>query len=207
MPRSKRSNQRWLNEWRKDPYVQQAWRSDYRSRASFKLLELNKKDQLLKPGHCVVDLGSTPGGWSQVASECVGKHGCIIASDILPMEAIAGVKFVQGDFTEELIYQSLLDSFHHKQVDLVMSDMAPNLSGIRVVDQMQSMYLVELALDFAVTVLKPGGNFLTKIFQGEGFDVYCQLLKKYFAKIFVRKPDASKDRSREVYLIGQCYRG
>lgn len=205
MPRSKRSSQRWLNEWRQDPYVKKSWRSDYRSRASFKLLELNERDHLLKAGSCVIDLGSSPGGWSQVAAECVGKNGKIIASDILSMLDIPGVQFLQGDFTEEPIYHAILNSLNANTADLVMSDMAPNLSGIRVVDQMKSMYLSELALNFALSALRKGGSFLVKTFQGEGFDQYCKELKKNFAQVLVRKPDASRDRSREVYLIGKSY--
>ena len=205
MGRSK-SSHRWLQEHFSDHYVQQAQQSGYRSRASFKLLELDKQDKLFAPGMQVVDLGAAPGGWSQVAVEKVGDRGRVIASDILPMDAIAGVTFIQGDFTENEVYESILSELGNLSADLVISDMAPNISGIRVSDQARAMYLTELALDLSCRVLKPNGSFLVKVFQGEGFDVYLKSMRAAFAKVVTRKPDASRPRSREVYLLGRGYK-
>lgn len=206
MARSKSSN-RWLDEHFKDPYVKQSQKDGYRSRASYKLVELDKKDKLFKPGMTVVDLGAAPGGWSQVAAERVGDRGKVLASDILPMDAIAGVEFIQGDFTEEAVLEQLLASLGENKADLVISDMAPNMSGMNAVDQPAAMYLVELALDMAHQVLKPGGHFVAKVFHGEGFDPLLQDTRNAFAKVAVRKPDASRARSREVYLVARGYKG
>ncbi|WP_027329972.1 23S rRNA (uridine(2552)-2'-O)-methyltransferase RlmE [Marinimicrobium agarilyticum] len=206
MARSKSSN-RWLDEHFKDPYVKQSQKDGYRSRASYKLVELDKKDKLFKPGMTVVDLGSAPGGWSQVAAERVGDHGKVLASDILPMDAVAGVTFIQGDFTEEAVLEQLLAGLGESKADLVISDMAPNMSGMNAVDQPAAMYLVELALDMARQVLKPGGHFVAKVFHGEGFDPLLQDTRNAFAKVAVRKPDASRARSREVYLVARGYKG
>lgn len=206
MARSKSSN-RWLDEHFKDAYVKQSQKDGYRSRASYKLLELDKKDKLLKPGMTVVDLGSAPGGWSQVAAERVGEKGTVLASDILDMDAIAGVAFIQGDFTEEAVLAQLLDALGEQKADLVISDMAPNMSGMNAVDQPAAIYLVELALDMAHQVLKPGGHFVAKVFHGEGFDPLLQATRDAFTKVVVRKPDASRARSREVYLVGRGFKG
>jgi 23S rRNA (uridine2552-2'-O)-methyltransferase len=173
----------------------------------FKLEELNSKDRLLRPGLCVVDLGAAPGGWSQFAAEKVGKSGRIIALDILPVEAMDGVTIIQGDFQEEAVLNQLLAALDGQPVDLVLSDMAPNMSGARAVDQPRAMYLAELALDTALQVLKPGGVFVTKLFMGEGFDEYQKEARNYFASLANRKPKASRDRSREVYLVGKGFKG
>ena len=198
-----KSSQQWLQEHNNDYYVKRAQEDGYRSRASYKLLEINKKDRLLKPSSVVVDLGSAPGGWSQVAAKLVGSKGKVIASDILQMESIAGVDFILGDFTDPDILQKILDLLEKDVVDLVISDMAPNMSGIRGVDQPKAMYLVELALDLACQILKPGGNFVVKVFHGEGFDQYMLELRKRFKRVVARKPEASRPRSREVYVVAK----
>ncbi len=205
MSRSKSSNQ-WLNEHFGDQYVKQSKDDGFRSRASYKLIEIQKKDKLIKPGMCVLDLGAAPGGWSQVAVNYVGDHGVVFASDILSMDSIAGVEFVQGDFTEQSVYDELLvkmGEYGHQGVDLVISDMAPNMSGMSEIDQPKAMHLVELALDMAVNVLKPNGNFVAKVFQGEGFDAYFKQVKEAFKSVSTRKPDSSRARSRECYLVGK----
>ncbi|ROQ18368.1 23S rRNA Um-2552 2'-O-methyltransferase [Marinimicrobium koreense] len=206
MARSKSSN-RWLDEHFSDPYVKQSQKDGYRSRASYKLIELDKKDKLIKPGMSVVDLGSAPGGWSQVAADRVGDKGMVLASDILPMDSIAGVEFIQGDFTEEAVLEQLLAALSGQKADLVISDMAPNMSGMNAVDQPAAIYLVELALDMARQVLKPGGHFVAKVFHGEGFDPLLQDTRDAFTKVAVRKPDASRARSREVYLVARGFKG
>ena len=206
MARSKSSN-RWLDEHFSDPYVKQSQKDGYRSRASYKLIELDKKDKLFKPGMSVVDLGSAPGGWSQVAADRVGDRGMVLASDILPMDSIAGVEFIQGDFTEEAVLEQLLAALGGQKADLVISDMAPNMSGMNAVDQPAAIYLVELALDMARQVLKPGGHFVAKVFHGEGFDPLLQDTRDAFSKVAVRKPDASRARSREVYLVARGFKG
>lgn len=206
MARSKSSG-RWLQEHFDDQYVQKAKDEGYRSRASFKLLELNAKDQLIKPGMTVVDLGSAPGGWSQVAAELVGDQGLVISSDILPMDSMAGVTFIQGDFTEESVYEKILEAIAGRPVDLVISDMAPNMSGMSSIDQPKAMYLVELALDLARQVLKPEGAFLAKVFQGEGFDALLAEMKQSFNKVQSRKPDSSRARSREIYQLCRGFKG
>tara|TARA_R110001592_G_scaffold340841_1_gene629440 strand:+ start:1155 stop:1772 length:618 start_codon:yes stop_codon:yes gene_type:complete len=200
MARSK-SSAGWLKEHFDDHYVKQSQIDGYRSRASYKLLEIQKKDKLFKQGMSVIDLGAAPGGWSQVAQELVGESGKVIASDILPMDALTDVVFVQGDFTDEKVFDELMSKIDGK-VDLVISDMAPNMSGNASVDIPNAMYLVELALDMARLTLKPNGAFIAKVFQGEGFDVLLAEMRKSFTKVYSRKPDASRARSREVYQIG-----
>lgn len=202
MGRSK-SSQRWLQEHNSDHYVKRAQQDGYRSRASYKLLELHKKDRLFKPGMTVVDLGAAPGGWSQVAVALVGDKGRVIASDILPMDSIAGVDFVEGDFTEESVLDEILELLEGQQADLVISDMAPNMSGMKAVDQPKAMYLIELALELACQILKPEGVFVAKVFHGEGFDDFLRDVKRRFQQVVTRKPDASRSRSREVYLVAR----
>ena len=205
MARSK-SSADWLKEHVDDIWVQKAQQDGYRTRASYKLIELDDKDKLIRPGSVVVDLGSAPGGWSQVVAQRVGEKGLVIASDILEMDAIADVTFIQGDFTTEEIYDQLVDVIDGRPVDLVISDMAPNMSGMSSIDQPGAMYLVELALDMARQVLKPNGSFVAKVFQGEGFDAYLADMKQSFAKVMIRKPKASLARSREVYIVAKGFR-
>ncbi|OLO10805.1 23S rRNA (uridine(2552)-2'-O)-methyltransferase [Chromohalobacter japonicus] len=202
-----KSSASWLKEHFDDRYVQRSWQDGYRSRASYKLLELDAKDALLKPGMTVIDLGAAPGGWSQIAADKVGAKGCVVASDLLEMDALAGVTFVQGDFTEMDVLERVLAALEGRRVDLVMSDMAPNMSGMAAIDQPQAMYLVELALDLARQTLSPGGRFLAKVFQGEGFDAYLKELRSSFRKVTTRKPEASRTRSREVYLLAEGFHG
>ncbi|MBZ9558285.1 MULTISPECIES: 23S rRNA (uridine(2552)-2'-O)-methyltransferase RlmE [Modicisalibacter] len=202
-----KSSAGWLKEHFDDPYVQRSWQDGYRSRASYKLLELDDKDRLFKPGLTVIDLGAAPGGWSQVAAERVGPGGLVIASDILEMDSLAGVSFVQGDFTEDAVLEAILAQLDGRPVDLIISDMAPNMSGMAAIDQPKAMYLVELALDLATQTLTPGGRLLTKVFQGEGFDDYLKALRDRFARVVTRKPGASRDRSREVYLLADGFKG
>ncbi|MCC2616520.1 23S rRNA (uridine(2552)-2'-O)-methyltransferase RlmE [Aestuariibacter halophilus] len=206
MARSKTSK-KWMDEHVNDPYVKKAQIDGYRSRASYKLIEINEKDKLYGPGSVVMDLGSAPGGWSQIVAPVVGDKGRVIASDILPMDSIIGVTFIQGDFTEASVYEEILDALGGDPVDTVISDMAPNLSGVKSTDQYGSMYLVELALDMARNVLKPGGSFCAKVFQGVGYDEYVKDVKSSFNKVIVRKPAASRPRSREVYLVGKGFKG
>ena len=206
MARSK-SSKGWLNEHFKDKYVQQSQQDGYRSRASYKLLEINKKDKLFKKNMTVIDLGSAPGGWSQVAAELVGDSGTVVASDILPMDGIAGVDFVQGDFTEAPVFEEIMNVMQGFKADLVISDMAPNMSGMVDVDQPRAMHLVELALDMAVNTLELGGGFVTKVFQGEGFDESLAVARKHFTRVVTRKPDASRARSREVYWVATGFKG
>ncbi|MEW5250009.1 23S rRNA (uridine(2552)-2'-O)-methyltransferase RlmE [Microbulbifer discodermiae] len=205
MGRSK-SSHRWLREHFNDPYVKRSQQQGYRSRASYKLQELQQKDRLIRPGMTVVDLGAAPGGWSQVAMELVGHKGRVLASDILSMDPLAGVEFVQGDFTEASVLDALLERLGEDRADLVISDMAPNMSGVRQVDQPASMYLVELALDLARQVLKPGGGFVAKVFQGEGFDELIRELRGGFSSVVTRKPGASRPRSREVYVVARGFK-
>ena len=206
MPRSKSSG-RWLKEHFSDPYVKQAQQKGYRSRAIFKLLEFQQRDKLFKPGMVVIDLGAAPGGWSQLAAEIVGESGRVIALDILPMDPIAGVECIQGDFQHAEVVTQLLQTLEKQRVDLVISDMAPNMSGVGVVDQARTVHLAELAFEFAQQVLKPGGNFLVKIFQGEGFEAYAAQLRQWFIRIYHRKPKASRLRSREIYLLAKGFKG
>ncbi|MEM8560601.1 MAG: 23S rRNA (uridine(2552)-2'-O)-methyltransferase RlmE [Pseudomonadota bacterium] len=206
MPKKRSSSKAWLKEHREDPFVQRALREGYRSRACYKLLEIQERDHLLRPGMTVVDLGSAPGGWSQVASELVGHSGRVIASDILPMDSIAGVEFVEGDFTEAEIFDAIIAAIGESPVSVLLSDMAPNMSGMNAVDQPRSIYLVELALEMSRDVLAPGGSFACKIFQGEGFDEVLKAVRRLFEKVATRKPKASRARSREVYLVAKGYR-
>jgi 23S rRNA (uridine2552-2'-O)-methyltransferase len=207
MAKKRSSSKAWLKEHRDDSYVQQALREGYRSRACYKLLELQDKDRLMRPGMTVLDLGSAPGGWSQVAADLVGHSGRVIASDILPMDGLAGVEFIQGDFTEDDVFEQILAAIGGNPVDLVVSDMAPNMSGVNALDQPRSMYLVELALDMARRVLAPGGSFVAKVFHGEGFEALLGETRDAFGKVLTRKPDASRARSREVYLVAKDFRG
>jgi 23S rRNA (uridine2552-2'-O)-methyltransferase len=207
MTRKKSSSKNWLREHRNDPYVLQAQKEGYRSRACYKLLEIQEKDHLIKHGMTVIDLGAAPGGWSQVAARLVGHGGRVIASDILPMDSLEDVEFIQGDFTEEAVFEQIMAAVDNQPVDLVISDMAPNMSGMNAVDQPRSMYLVELALDLACQVLKPGGSFLSKVFQGEGFDELLRDTRERFGKVLTRKPQASRPRSREVYLLAKDFKG
>lgn len=202
MARSK-SSKRWLQEHHSDPFVQQARREGYRSRAVYKLMELQEKDRLLRPGQFVIDLGAAPGGWSEYASHFVGEGGRLIAVDILPMDPIGDVDIIEGDFTEQAVFDRILDLIDHQPVDLVLSDMAPNMSGIESVDQPKSMYLVELAHDLAREVLGPKGGFVVKMFQGEGFDAMVRDFRQSYQSVRFRKPQASRPRSREVYAVCQ----
>ena len=195
------SSVRWMNEHLKDEFVKKAQKEGYRSRAAYKLLEIIDKNQIIKTGFKVLDLGAAPGGWSQVAIKIVGKTGQVIATDILPVESIANVEFLQGDFTEERIYNKLLSLTNKQKINVVLSDMAPNMSGQISIDQPKSMYLAELALDMATKVLSHNGHFVVKIFQGDGFDGFIQNSRKNFKKVIIRKPKASRPRSKEVYLI------
>jgi 23S rRNA (uridine2552-2'-O)-methyltransferase len=200
--RSKTSKQ-WLREHFNDEYVQRAQQEGYRSRAVYKLLEIQERDHLIKPGMTVVDLGAAPGGWTEIARNLVGRKGRVIATDILPMDPIEGVDFVLGDFRDDEVLQKLMKIIGDEPVDLVLSDMAPNMSGMDAVDQPRSMYLVELALDMARQVLKPGGDLLVKVFQGEGSEAYFRELRHEFQRLIIRKPKASRPRSREVYALAR----
>lgn len=206
MARSKTSD-RWLKEHFDDVWVKKSREDGYRSRASYKLIELDNKDRLFRPGQTVVDLGAAPGGWSQVAVERVGDSGTVVASDILEMNPIAGVAFVQGDFTEQSVLDELLDLLGDRRADVVISDMAPNMSGMAAVDIPNAMGLVELALDMAQQVLKPGGVFVAKVFQGEGFDALLAEMRKSFDTVVSRKPDSSRARSREIYQVCKGFKG
>src|SRR5262245_61998744 len=205
MARSK-SSHRWMQEHVNDPYVKQAQKDGYRSRSSYKLIELNEKDRLIRPGMLVLDLGSAPGGWSQVAGKLVGEKGRVIATDILPMDPVKNVDFIQGDFTEEAVFDQILTALEEAKPGLAMSDIAPNISGIDSADQGRSIYLVELALDMVRRVLKPKGNFVAKVFQGTGSDAYLKDVRRSFEKVSVRKPSASRPRSREVYLVAKGFK-
>ena len=200
MKPSKTSKQ-WMREHVNDPFVQLAQKDGYRSRAAYKLLEINEKDQLLKPGMVVVDLGATPGGWSQIAARIVGRSGLVVGLDLLPLDPLAGVEFILGDFQDDAVLAQLKNLLQGKSVGLVISDMAPNMSGIASADQARAMYLAELAMDFAVEQLEANGSFLVKVFQGEGFEAYLKLMRSRFAKVATRKPKASRDRSSELYLL------
>ena len=206
MAKSKHSK-KWLREHFEDAYVKRRLQDGYRSRASYKLLEIQRKDRLIKPGMTVLDLGAAPGSWSQVATELVGSTGKVFASDLLPMEEIVGVNFIKGDFTDQVVCDSLLKEFAGSLIDLVISDMAPNTSGIQEIDQPKSIYLSELALDLARSVLKPDASFLVKVFQGEGLDAFQSQLRQSFRTAKVRKPAASRSRSRELYLLAQGFLG
>ena len=205
MANSKSSN-KWLEERARDKYVKKSKKAGFRSRASFKLLEIQEKDRFIKPGMIVVDLGCAPGGWSQAAKSLVGDKGSVLATDILPMAPISGVKFIQGDFTDDAVLDDLIEKVQGESVDLVISDMAPNITGIREIDQPGSMHLAELALDFARSILREGAYFLVKVFEGEGIGEFKQVLSTEFEKVKVRKPKASRSRSREMYLLAEKYR-
>ena len=200
---AKSKDRSWIKKHVNDPYVKKAQVDGYRSRASYKLLEIVEKDRLIRSGMTVVDLGSTPGGWSQVSARLVGHEGRVHALDILPMGAIAGVDFIQGDFTEENVFEQLMTLIEKRPVDLVISDMAPNLSGNKAVDQPAMVYLAELALELAGKVLSSNGVFIAKLFQGQGFDVFVLDVRKLFSEVSIIKPDASRSRSREVYLMAK----
>lgn len=204
MSRSK-SSQRWLQEHFSDPYTQQAQQAGLRSRAVYKLQAIHTQDHLFQRGMRVIDLGAAPGSWSQYAAEQVAPNGQVIALDVLPMEPLPGVKFIQGDFREQIVLDQLLEEIHHQPVDLVISDMAPNISGIRAVDQPRAMYLAELVLELAQHALKPSGNLLLKVFEGEGLALFRACLKLQFAQVLTRKPDASRARSREYYILAKNY--
>jgi 23S rRNA (uridine2552-2'-O)-methyltransferase len=195
------SSARWLNEHFNDHYVKQAKKEGYRSRAAFKLLEIHAKDHLLKPNMTVIDLGAAPGGWSLIAKQKVGERGQVFALDILPMAPLAGVDFLQGDFNEEAVIEELLKRVDNHPIDLVMSDMSPNISGIAAIDQPRAFQLNEQALELARQALRPGGNFLIKVFQGQGFDAFLKDVRAYFSKVHIRKPKSSRDRSHEMYLV------
>lgn len=205
MARSKSSGN-WLQQHVNDPYVKQAQKDGYRSRASYKLIQLNEKDNLIRPGMLIVDLGCAPGGWSQVAANLVGAKGKVIATDILPMDPLKDVDFVLGDFTEQAVLDQILARLENRKPDLIICDIAPNISGIDVADQASSMYLVELALDMARQVLKPKGDFVAKVFQGAGSDAYLKELRRSFEKLLIRKPAASRPRSREVYVVAKGFK-
>ncbi|MGO4998253.1 23S rRNA (uridine(2552)-2'-O)-methyltransferase RlmE [Oceanisphaera sp. W20_SRM_FM3] len=200
------SSTRWLQEHFNDKYVQEAHKRGLRSRAVFKLEELQGRDRLFRPGMTVVDLGAAPGGWSQFSVEQVGSKGQVIACDLLPMDAIAGVSFLQGDFRDEAVLNALLERVGQDKVDVLLSDMAPNMSGTREVDQPKSMYLVELALDMCRQVLAPNGSFVVKVFQGAGFDEFLLEVRRSFSSVRVRKPDSSRPRSREVYIVATGFK-
>ncbi|MDD4979175.1 MAG: 23S rRNA (uridine(2552)-2'-O)-methyltransferase RlmE [Gallionella sp.] len=200
MKPSKTSKQ-WMREHINDPFVQMAQKDGYRSRAAYKLLEINEKDRLFKPGMVVVDLGATPGGWCQVAAREVGRTGKVIGLDLLPLDPLAGVDFIQGDFREESVLKQLQELLGGRQVGLVISDMAPNMSGVANADLARALYLAELAMEFAVEQLQPDGHFLVKVFQGAGFEDYLKLMRSHFSKVATRKPKASRDRSSELYLL------
>jgi 23S rRNA (uridine2552-2'-O)-methyltransferase len=205
MPRRTGSSQRWRQRQERDIYVEQANRSGWRSRAVFKLEQIQAKERLLRSGAVCVDLGSAPGGWSQLAARLVGSAGRVIAIDLLPMEPIPGVEFLHGDFTAPETLQALRNLVGGKPVDLVMSDMAPNISGNRVIDQPRSLALLDEALLFAREVLRPGGDFLVKAFQGEGIDVFTRELKEHFKTVKTLKPKASRPESREIYLLARSF--
>lgn len=198
-----KSSRAWMREHLDDHYVKRAHKDGYRSRAAYKLLEIQDKYNMIKPGMTVVDLGATPGSWSQIAGKLVGSKGLVVASDILPMDVLPDVTFLQGDFREQAVFDELLKILDGRPVDVVISDMAPNTSGNTAVDQPRMIYLCELALDFATRVLSPKGQFLVKVFQGEGFDEYRKSIVDTFEILKTSKPDASRARSKEVYLLGQ----
>lgn len=205
-PKLSKSSKAWLREHWEDPYVKRAQKEGYRSRAAYKLLEIQERDRLVRPGMTVVDLGAAPGSWSQLVARLVGEKGQVVASDILDMAALAGVTFIQGDFREQAVFDRILAALGGEPADLVISDMAPNMSGTGA-DQPRAIYLCELALDMAVRVLKPGGGFVVKVFQGEGYDAYRKAVQAHFKVLKTRKPQASRPRSPEVYLLAQDFKG
>lgn len=203
MAQRSKSSKAWLHEHVNDHYVHMAKKDGYRARAAYKLLEINEKDKIIKPGTVLADLGSAPGSWSQVAAKLAGNTGKVFALDILPMEPIAGVDFIQGDFRESTVLNEFEQLLAGRPLDLVICDMAPNMAGNAVIDQTRSIYLCELALDFAAEHLKPGGTFLVKVFQGSGFQEFQAAMKSVFATVATRKPEASRNRSNEIYLLGR----
>jgi 23S rRNA (uridine2552-2'-O)-methyltransferase len=205
MPRSKSSSS-WLRRHVNDPFVKQAQRDGYRSRSAYKLTELNEKDRLIRPGMRVLDLGSAPGGWSQVLGRLVGAKGRVLATDILKMDSLANVDFIQGDFTDQAVVAQLLDWLGDGKFDLIVSDIAPNITGIDSADQASSMYFLELALDTVRQTLKPGATFVAKMFQGSGSDQYVKDLRTSFEKVVIRKPAASRAESREVYIVAKGFK-
>ena len=206
MAKSK-SSKGWLKEHFDDEYVRRSQQDGYRSRAIYKLIEIDKKDRLIKPGMTIIDLGAAPGGWSEYCVKKLGKNGTVVALDILPMEPINEVTIIEGDFREDAVFEELMAVMNNAQADLVISDMAPNISGMESVDMPRAYYLCELALDFARQVLKPGGGLLVKLFQGEGFEAYNKELKASFSKVVMRKPNASRARSREIYALATGFLG
>jgi len=200
-----RGGRHWMQEHVSDEYVQRAQKEGHRARAIYKLMEIDERDRLIKPGHYIVDLGAAPGSWSEYAATKVGKKGKVFALDLLDMAPIEGVEFIQGDFRSDEVLEQLLKLVENHPVDLVMSDMAPNISGMKAVDQPRAMYLAELCLDLAHKVLKPGGDLLIKVFNGEGLDEFKKVLREDFSKLIVRKPKASRARSRENYLLARGY--
>ena len=201
-----RTSKAWMREHVNDPFVQLAKKEGWRSRAAFKLMEMDDKDRLLRRGEVVVDLGATPGGWSQVAARRVGESGMVLALDLLEMEPIHGVDFIQGDFREDDVLAKLEEKLNGRGVGLVMSDMAPNMSGVPLVDQARIMYLAELGLAFSQAHLKPDGAFLVKVFQGADYEAFLRAMREVFKTVAVRKPEASRDRSAELYLLGRVLR-
>src|SRR5690242_8436223 len=206
MPRSKSSSE-WLRRHVNDPFVKQAQIDGYRSRSAYKLIELNEKDRLIKPNMFLLDLGSAPGGWSQVASKLIGRNGRVLATDILPMDPIKNVDFIQGDFTEAAVVEEIMAKLGGGKFDLIISDIAPNITGIDSADQASSMYFLELALDTVRKTLKPGATFVAKMFQGSGSDQYVKELRTSFGKVLIRKPAASRAESREVYIVAKGFKG
>ena len=202
-PKRTKSGSAWMHEHVTDPYVKKAQMDGYRSRAAYKLLEINKRDRLLRPGMTVVDLGAAPGSWCQVAVEAMKKQGRVLAIDLLPVAPLPGVESLEGDFTEPAALAWLEEKLQSTRVDLVLSDMAPNISGVMLRDQARHYELCELALDFALAWLKPDGAFLVKVFQGVGFEDFRARMRQVFEQVHIRKPDASRDRSTEVYLLGR----
>ena len=201
-----KSSKQWLKSQNKDLYVKKARESHFRSRAVYKLQEIDQKDKLIKPNHCVIDLGSSPGGWSQYLSSIIDSRGQIIAIDMLPMEPIGQVSYILGDFTEEIVQKQCFIQVGKQGADLVISDMVPNLTGIRVTDQSRNIVLAEFVYDFCTRILKPGGDLLVKLFEGEGTHEYRQLLQDNFSKVLTRKPKASRDQSREFYILARSYK-
>ena len=207
MAKRSKSSANWLTEHHNDQYVQQSKKDGYRSRAVYKLIEIDEKEKLFKRGMRVVDLGAAPGSWTQYAVEKIGENGLLVASDILPMDSFSYVQFVEGDFREQNVLDEILGHLGAKKADVVMSDMAPNFSGVKAVDLPSAMYLNELAVDMAGLVLKTGGNFVCKVFHGEGFDGLVKNLRLAFTKVKIRKPKASRPRSKEVYVVALGYKG
>jgi 23S rRNA (uridine2552-2'-O)-methyltransferase len=206
MARSK-SSASWLSRHLSDPFVKQAQKDGYRSRSAYKLVELNDKEKLIRPGMRIMDLGSAPGGWSQVAGKLVGAKGRVLATDILPMDSLPNVDFIQGDFTDDAIVDKLLGWLGGGKFDLIVSDIAPNITGIAVADQASSIHFLELALDTVCRTLRPGATFVAKMFQGSGSDEYLKELRQHFDKVSIRKPAASRKESREVYVVAKGFKG